>query len=221
MNKDKELEKIYTNRFNNKVEMRSRLWETLCKHYFQKYVKRTDTVIDIPAGYCEFINSINCKRKIAIDLNPSVKKMADKNVEVFIARSTKLPKELENSADVVFVSNFFERLADQIELLNTLQEMKKILSKDGKLLILQPNIRLVGGAYWDYLDHTLPLTEKSLTEALELSGFKVSYLKTRFLPFSTDGRMPVVPILIRIYLALPPLQFFLGKQTFVIAKKSS
>jgi ubiquinone/menaquinone biosynthesis C-methylase UbiE len=219
MKKEKQLEEIYANRFDNKSEMRTKLWGTLCKYYFQKFVKKTDTVVDLPAGYCEFINSIECKRKIAIDLNPSVRKMANKNVEVCLAKSTSLPKYLENNADVVFVSNFFEHLADQTELLDTLKEIKKIMKKNGQLLILQPNIRLVGGAYWDYLDHTLPLTEKSLSEALELSGFKIKYMKTRFLPFSTDGKMPVIPFLIRIYLAFPPLQFLLGKQTFVVARK--
>ncbi len=219
MKKEQQLEEIYANRFDNKSEMRTKLWGTLCKYYFQKFVKKTDTVVDLPAGYCEFINSIECKRKIAIDLNPSVRKMANKNVEVYLARSTSLPKKLENTADIVFISNFFEHLADQTELLDTLKEIKKIMKKNGQLLILQPNIRLVGGAYWDYLDHTLPLTEKSLSEALELSGFKIKYMKTRFLPFSTDGKMPVIPFLIRIYLVFPPLQFLLGKQTFVVARK--
>ncbi len=29
------------------------------------------------------------------------------------------------------------------------------------MLVLQPNIRYVGGAYWDFLDHHLPLTDRT------------------------------------------------------------
>ncbi len=217
MDKQTELNNIYKNRFDNKLAQRKKLWETLCKYYFQKYVKKSDTVVDLPAGYCEFINSIDCNKKIAIDLNPEVKIRANKDVDVILANSNKLPAKLKNTADIVFVSNFFEHLENETELLNTLNEIKKILKKDGKLLILQPNIRLVGGGYWDYLDHSLPLTEKSLKEALELTGFTLEYLKTRFLPFSTDGKLPISTLLIRLYLIFPPIQFFLGKQSFVVA----
>lgn len=217
MNKQTELNNIYKNRFDNKLAQRKKLWETLCKYYFQKYVKKSDTVVDLPAGYCEFINSIDCKKKIAIDLNPEVKLRANKDVEVILSNSNKLPKRLNSVANIVFVSNFFEHLKDETELLITLTEIRKVLKKDGKLLILQPNIRLVGGSYWDYLDHSLPLTEKSIIEALELTGFKLEYLKTRFLPFSTDGKLPISPLLIRLYLMFPPIQFILGKQSFFIA----
>lgn len=219
MDKQTELNTIYRNRFDSKLTQRKKLWGVLTKYYFQKYINKGDTVIDLPAGYCEFINSIKCKKKIAIDLNPEVKTRANKDVDVVIANSNKLPKRLRNIADLVFVSNFFEHLNDSTELINNLSEINKLLKKNGRLLILQPNIRLVGGGYWDYLDHSLPLTERSVKEALELTGFKIIYQKTRFLPFSTDSKLPVSPLLIRLYLVFPPIQFLFGKQSFFVAIK--
>ena len=40
------------------------------------------------------------------------------------------------------------------------------------MIVLQPNVRLVGGAYWDFIDHQVALTEKSLVEAGDLAGLR-------------------------------------------------
>ena len=85
--------------------------------------------------------------------------------------------------------------------------------------MLQPNIRLTKAAYWDFIDHSLPLTERSLTEALTLTGFEVETMTVRFLPYTTESRFPISPTLIRLYLRLPPAQWLLGKQTFVVARR--
>lgn len=217
--KTSQITDIYSQRFGERDKQRQILWQTLCGSYFQEFIKKSATVIDLAAGYCEFINNIEAKRRIAIDLNPDTKKYADKKVEVFITSSTKLPAKLKNSADVVFVSNFFEHLDSKHELLETLTAVRQLLKKNGQIMILQPNIRLTKEAYWDFVDHSLPLTEKSLTEALTLTGYTVEKLKTRFLPYTTSSSLPIAPWLIRLYLMLTPAQWFFGKQTFVIAKK--
>ncbi len=89
----------------------------------------------------------------------------------------------------------------------------------GQLLVLQPNIRLTGAAYWDFVDHSLPITEKSLREALTVTGFEVEQMTVRFLPYTTESRLPISPTLIRWYLRLPPAQWLLGKQTFAVARR--
>lgn len=213
------LTQIYDQRFQDRDDDRSVLWQTLTRYYFQDFVAEGDTVMDLPAGYCEFINNIKCKTKIAVDLNPSVRKMAAKEVKVFLARSTELPKELYNQADVVFVSNFFEHLKDHEELLLTLQQIHSCLKKGGKLIVLQPNIRLVKESYWDFLDHTLPLTEKSMREALRLTGFTIQVERVRFLPYTTESRLPISALLIRLYLKFLPAQWLLGKQSLFIVEK--
>ena len=92
--------------------------------------------------------------------------MAHKDVRVYQALSTNLPKELSSKIDVVFVSNFFEHLDSKNELIDTLKEIHRVLKPGGKVMILQPNIRLVGDSYWDYVDHTLPLTDKKLSGSI-------------------------------------------------------
>lgn len=210
---------IYADRFDKDEAKRQVMWKILTKDYFQKFVDKKDTVLDLAAGYCEFINNIECDKKIAIDLNAATKKKANKYVKVYQALSTNLPKELTSKVDVVFTSNFFEHLDSKNELIDTLKEVHRVLKPGGKIMILQPNIRLVGNQYWDYVDHTLPLTEKSLEEAFHLTNFEVSLKKVRFLPYTANSKIPASPLLIRFYLRFPPAQFIMGKQSFMIGVK--
>ncbi len=210
---------IYADRFDKDADKRNVMWQVLCADYFQKFIRPKDTVLDLGAGYCEFINNIDCKKKIAVDLNATTKKKAAKGVKVYQALSTKLPKSLTGKIDVVFTSNFFEHLDSKNELIDTLKEIHRVLKPGGKLLVLQPNIRLVGSQYWDYVDHTLPLTERSLLEAFLLTDFELEYQKVRFLPYTANSRIPAWPLLIKLYLKFPPIQLLMGKQTFTVSTK--
>ena len=215
-----ELERIYAARFGGRDRSRTLLWQTLVQSYFQQFIGAHDTVLDLAAGYCEFINNVRCDRKIAVDLNPTLTSVAAPDVEVFQALSTELPTELSGVVDVAWVSNFFEHLPDSAALIATLRELNRVVRPGGRLLVLQPNIRLTKAAYWDFVDHSLPITEKSLVEALGLAGFEVESMKVRFLPYTTDSKLPISQALIRLYLKVPPAQWLLGKQTFVVARKA-
>jgi len=95
-----------------------------------------------------------------------------------------------------------------------------LLKPNGTLVVLQPNIRLVGQAYWDFIDHKTPLTEKSLEEAALLAGFATEKMITRFIPYTTKSRTPQRPSFVRLYLRIKPIWRFMGKQTLYIGRKS-
>ncbi len=213
-----ELSSIYRKRFGTDPEARKVLWETLVSDFFQKYVKNTDTVVDVAAGDCCFINSVRANRRIAIDLNPDVVGYVGPGVEVVHARSTELAAHIDTRCDVVFVSNFLEHLDTKHDLLETLRQIRAILQPGGRLLILQPNLRLLGASYWNFVDHSLPITDASLAEALQLCGFAIEEQRTRFLPYTAQGRLPTRALFVRAYLRFRPAQWLLGKQTFVLAR---
>lgn len=77
------------------------------------------------------------------------------------------------------------------------------------------------GAYWDFWDHYLPLTDRSMVEGLKLAGFSVERVEPRFLPYSmSQGFTPPV-VLISLYLRFPLLWRVFGKQFLVVARKPS
>jgi hypothetical protein len=94
-----------------------------------------------------------------------------------------------------------------------------VLRGGGRVLILQPNIRVLGGQYWDFVDHHLPLTDRTLVEALNLVGMEVREVRPRFLPYTTKSRLPQQPLLVRLYLLFRPAQRLLGGQAWVVAEK--
>jgi len=213
---------IYRQRFDDHAQRdREALWRVLCDHFLQRYVPTSATVLDLAAGRCEFINHIRCARKIAVDLNPDTAAYANPDVRVVTAYSHDMVGVDSDSVDVVFVSNFFEHLPDKQTFLDTLREIRRVLRPGGRLLILQPNIRFLNGAYWDFIDHYLPLTDRTMVEALQLVDLQVEEVRPRFLPYTTRSRLPQWSWLVWLYLKLRPAHWIFGKQAFIVARKAS
>ncbi|HNB22942.1 MAG TPA: class I SAM-dependent methyltransferase [Candidatus Melainabacteria bacterium] len=213
-----ELEETYFARFQDEAK-RSLVWKELSR-YFQQWIDPHSAVLDLGAGYCEFINNIQAKQKYAMDLNPTTAAKARSDVTV-ISQDVTLKWPVESSSiDVVFSSNFLEHIPTKNGLMNCLREANRVLKSDGKLILLGPNIRFCSDVYWDFFDHHLPLSDRSAVEALGLAGFEAQKVIERFLPFTMQGGQPAHPILIRAYLMLPVAWLVLGKQFLIIARKA-
>ena len=216
-----DLTKIYRHRFSDddKAEMQA-VWKVLVADFFQKWVKPEDAVLDVGAGLCLFINQIHAQRKVAVDANPAVAGHCGNDVE-FINIDNLQNANLGGKFDVVFMSNFLEHLASADDVLSFLSDVNRHLAPEGRLIILQPNFALVGAAYFDFIDHKTILTDKSLVEALRLTGYEPIYVKRRFLPYTSKSRLPKAAWLVRLYLYLPPAQFLFGQQSLIIARRQS
>lgn len=213
-----ELARLYSERFNpDELEAKRQLWTALYDGFFRPMINSTDTVLDLGAGSCEFINACHASNKIAVDLNPETKRYA-RDAHVVLAPSDRMVEIADASVDVVFTSNFFEHLPDKRALLDTLTECGRVLRPGGRLLVLMPNLRYVGHRYWDYFDHHLPLTHHSLAEGLTMTGFVVDRVTPRFVPYTVkDSPVKVRSGLVRAYLRLPFLWPLLGRQMFLAA----
>jgi SAM-dependent methyltransferase len=218
---EQELEQIYAHRFTaSERAKKARVWKTICDHFLARYIRPEATVLDIGAGYCEFVNHVRAERKIAVDLNPDTPRAAAPDVVVLTLPLEGLADALEpESVDLVFASNVFEHMRSVDALLGILESLRGVLKPGGLILIMQPNIRLLGGRFWDFVDHTLPLTELGMSEALELIGFDIVECRARFLPYTFKSRLPAWPWLVRLYLKLPPAQWLFGKQMFLVASR--
>lgn len=217
---DPDLQGLYQNRFPEaELDQKNAIWKVLCEEYFSRFVASDATVVDVGAGYCEFINNIAAGRKLAIDLNLDTGKFAAPDVEVIHNDASAMTDIDSDSVDVVFMSNFLEHLPGKAEVLATLREARRVIRPSGRLMILQPNIRFLPGEYWDFFDHHTPLSDRSLCEALRMIDMKIVVCHPRFLPYTTKSRLPKASIFVRWYLRLPFLWRLLGKQALIVAEK--
>ncbi len=214
------LRQLYARRFDPDEEFRIAMWGVLCEDFFNRYVGADDTVLEIAAGHCEFINQIRGRRRIALDLNPDVRRHAAPGVEVIVGDATDVSEVADGSVSVAFVSNFFEHVPREVTVA-CLREVRRVLDPErGRLLVLQPNIRFCAKDYWMFFDHVTPLDDRSLTEALHLAGFGVEEMIVRFLPYTTKSRLPRSPALVRAYLRLRPAWRLFGAQSLAVARPS-
>jgi SAM-dependent methyltransferase len=215
------LRRLYKVRSPSEIQpFRREIWQVLWQELFSRFVGADDTVLDLGAGYCEFINAVVARRRIAVDLNTDTPSHADPGVEVHTRSATDLGFLREGTVDVVFSSNFVEHLPSKEVLAATISEVRRVLRPGGTLILMGPNIRFVGGEYWDFFDHHLALTDRSVTELLRVTGFDVVEARARFLPYTVRARIPRWPWLVRAYLKTLPLSSrLLGKQFLIVARK--
>jgi SAM-dependent methyltransferase len=217
------LDALYRRRFSDvERQKKGEVWKVLCSEFFSQYVAPDAAVLDVGAGYCEFINHIAARRRIAVDANPEITQFASPEVEAVCTSASDIGFLPDNSIDVAFSSNFFEHLPNKAALTALVAELHRVLRAGGRLIVMGPNIAYVDGRYWDYYDHYIPLTEKSVEELLTTSGYRIEHSLPRFLPYTFKSKLPMWPWLVRLYLALGRISFpIFGKQFLIVAEKLS
>ena len=221
-----DLKELYRNRFSEIEEKKkNNIWICICR-YLQRFVNKNISgriCVDVAAGYCDFINNIILPEKIkksAYDANPDITHYAADNVKTIVDDICNISQYYEDgSVSLFFLSNFLEHIEkDKIKAL--FLDMYNLLSDDGEIWILTPNIKYVGGKYWDFFDHITPITDNSIIELAESMGYTRKKIIKKFLPFTTKSILPQWPWLVSIYLKLMPLSgLFFGEQSFIILKK--
>ncbi len=199
---------------------RRNIWAEIA-NYHQKIVPDNATVLDLGAGYCDFINLIKASKKYAEDISPETPHYLEKDVEFLHTPAWELSSIPSNSVDIVHESNLFEHFNDE-ELDKTIKEIKRVLKVGGKLILMQPNYRLAYKHYFDDYTHKKVWSDVSLPDFLVAHDMKVIVRMPRFLPFSmkSDSRfIPrfLIPFMVRMYLK-SPFKPFAGQMMFVAEK---
>lgn len=198
--------------FNND---RSVVWKEIVR-YLDVYLGNKKTILDLGAGYCDFINNVSAQHKIAVDMSPDFSKFAGKDVKTIQSVVTDLSAIQNSSADVVFSSNLLEHLTDE-ELVKTMNEVKRVLKSGGLFISMQPNYRLSYKTYYDDPTHKKVFSDDALESFLISHDFEIIKKMPRFLPFSLKSRPSIIPIhsfVIRAYLN-SPIKPFAGQMLFV------
>jgi SAM-dependent methyltransferase len=219
MQVERSLDAVYGHRFDDADEAaKQALWQEVTR-YLQRFVDPGSVVLDLACDRGHFIRCIRAREKWATDLRDVSAYLGD-DVRFVQGDGLALADLLPNGHfDVVFMSNYLEHLPSGEAVIEQFRVVRDLLRPGGRAIVLQPNIRLVGGRYWDFIDHTVALTERSLAEACELAGLTADRTIVRFLPYTTKSRLPQSRRLVRAYLAFRPAWALLGKQTLFIARR--
>ena len=214
------VKEVYRQRFSPEDEARKDgIWREVGR-YLQRFVPVDGKVLDVACDRGQFIRHIRAGEKWATDLR-DVASALPPDVQFVRGDSLEISQALPNDYfDLAFISNFLEHLPSTEAVIKQLVETHKVLRRGGRVLILQPNVRLIGGSYWDFIDHQTPLTEKSLVEAGGLAGFETRVVITRFLPYTTKSRLPQDARLVSFYLAFRPAWWLFGRQSLYLGEKT-
>jgi SAM-dependent methyltransferase len=184
---------LYSRRFSpHELEKKRAIWRDLAPFFAARFPPGTKAVLELGAGEGEFIEHVQAERRAAFD---------------------------NDTLDVVFCSNVLEHLYDRDQVHLLIREVHHVLRPGGRFVILQPNIRYVGPAYYDFIDHRLELTAESVVEALEVGHFEVKEAIERFLPYTSKSRLSNVYWLVPLYIRMPLLWRLFGAQAFIVAEK--
>lgn len=210
---------LYDTRFTEEENLaKDLIWRELAR-YLQRYVDPEQPVLDVACDRGYFIRNIRADAKWANDIR---ERSADlpSDIQYVQADGLSLLKTLSPSFfGTIFMSNYLEHLPSSDAVVQQLQIAYELLRDGGRIVILQPNIRLVGHAYWDFIDHKTALTEKSLREAADLAGFRPHTEITRFLPYTSKSAFPKSPKIVRMYLALRWAWPVFGKQSLYVGER--
>jgi hypothetical protein len=178
---------------------RKQIWQAICE-YLQKFVALSSTVMDVGAGYCDFINQIQAQAKYAVDTNPETARWCGPDVQFVQATPIEVLDLPAQSVDVIMVSNLLEHLSPP-QCSALFDRFDDLLRTGGKLIVIQPNYYYCYRRYWDDFTHVRAFSDVSLSDFLRSRGYRMLAVEKRFLPFSFKSRIPKSYWLTKLYLA--------------------
>ena len=194
---------------------RGEVWRALWRYFFKDRISQDDCVLDLGAGYGDFINSVVARRRIAVDMWDGMRRHLAPGVEAIVGPVQDLDRIGDGAVDYAFASNVFEHITQDV-FANVLTALRRTLSARGRLTILQPNYRYCYREYFDDYTHVSIYSHVSLPDFLRANGWEVLEVHPRFMPLTVKSRLPAWPFLIAAYLWSPVKP--MGKQMLVVAR---
>lgn len=182
------------------------VWKEVAEWIQKEYIPEGSRVLDLGAAYCDFINHVKGEERYAVDIFSKLGDYAREGVTPYVRDCTDLSVFEDDALDVVFASNLFEHLTHE-ELLLTIDEIRRVLRRDGRLILLQPNFKYCYRTYFDDYTHLQIFTHEGMYDLLEMAGLKIHAMHPRFLPVNMKStlklQLPCLGLLVRTYLKLP------------------
>jgi ubiquinone/menaquinone biosynthesis C-methylase UbiE len=198
---------------------RATVWKVVARH-LASHVAPGAHVLELGAGYCDWINNVQASRRVAVDVWPELPAHTAPGVEpMVIDISNGLHSFGDATFDVVLASNLLEHFAPDAAA-EVVREVARLLRPAGRFIVIQPNFRYAWRRYFDDYTHRAIFTDVSLAALLRAHGFTIIDVKPRFVPYSMQGtRIPIASWLVKAYL-MSPFKPAAG-QMLVIAQKEA
>jgi ubiquinone/menaquinone biosynthesis C-methylase UbiE len=185
---------------------RDQVWKEVVRWIQAHHIPDGSRVVDLGAGYCNFINHVAAKERHAVDVFSRFPEYAAPGVTTHVSSVTDMPFFAADSFDVAFASNLVEHLS-RPDLILLLSELRRVLRLGGRLILMQPNFKYCSTTYFDDYTHQQIFTDASLYDFLEAYGFRMRASLPKFMPVNMKStlrlELPMLPLLVRTYLNLP------------------
>lgn len=201
----------FTTRFTRHPS-RSAVWGHICR-YLERWISRDARVLELGAGWCEFSNAVTAGAVTAMDIDEVVVEAAGPGVTAIVGDCTDLSRFDRASFECIVASNLLEHLSRPMAE-RLLAGARRVLSPDGRLILIQPNFRLKPAEYFDDYTHVSIYSDRSLHDLLTASGWRIEHLAARFLPLSMKSRGSGLTFLVPWYLR-SPIKPFAGQMLLV------
>jgi SAM-dependent methyltransferase len=198
------------------ISERTGIWREIARYVLQD-APDAHAVLELGAGFCDFINNTDVETRMAFDMNPEMARFAAPGVDLRIGDCRGLPGLGDASLDLVFASNFLEHFT-VAEAATLLRDIHRVLRPGGRLILLQPNYARNQAHYWDDPTHRTAFHHKNLPPLLVAHGFRMVRMEPGLLPFSMKSRLPKIPLLVRWYLRSPLRP--LAAQMYAVAERA-
>src|SRR5688572_25783444 len=151
---------------------RAVVWSTVAE-YLSSYIPADAAVLDIGAGYCDWINFTRASRRVAVDVWPGIAAHASPGVETRVLDLVGgLPALGAASFDAVLASNVLEHFSPG-DVDRVVADVAAVLRPGGRLIAIQPNFRYAWKNYFDDYTHRSVFTHVSLPALLREHGFRI------------------------------------------------
>jgi len=197
---------------------RAGVWQAIAG-VLRRWIPADGQVLEIGAGYCHWINAVDARSRMAVDLWDGVLQAAGAGVDARILDVSRDLRTLPAGRfDAVLASNVLEHFEPDVAA-SVVADVAALLKPGGRFLVIQPNFRHAYRRYFDDYTHRSVFTDVSLPNLLRTKGFRIDLVKSRFLPYSMRNASATIPQwLVRAYLA-SPLKPFAG-QMLVVASRA-
>tara|TARA_B100001758_G_C18382420_1_gene598026 strand:- start:467 stop:1354 length:888 start_codon:yes stop_codon:yes gene_type:complete len=203
----------YISHTNNKKGVFNSLYQAVRKYSIKRKLNLLKTKaakgshLDIGCGTGEFLNACKKEGFLARGVEPSklAREQAIKNYNLDVSSGADLKQYSSCEFDSISMWHVLEHVSNIKE---TLTEIKRIIKKDGILIIAVPNCNSWDAAYykefwaaWDVPIHLWHFTKKTIETLFNNNGFKLIHAK----PMIFDA----------FYISLLSEEFKFGKKKFI------